>query len=108
MKRDDLKEYLRAPEDFIVPQPKTATDWAKHQFWTWYLFWPRAATKPYDGLDHMLLMGWVSKWFQGRSDLPFVLLYWDLRLPNIVIDDDDNLKAYNPMLMTKLMLEKSY
>jgi len=55
----------------------------------------------------MLLMGWVSKWF-GRSDLPFVLLYWDLRLPNIVVDDDDNLKAYNPMLMTKLTLQKSY
>jgi len=107
IKRDNLNEYLRAPEDFIVPHAKTAADWVKHQFWTWYLFWPRTATKPYHGLDHMLLMGWVSKWF-GRSHLPFVLLYWDLRLPNIVVDDDDNLNAYNPMLMTKLMLQKSY
>ena len=28
VKRDDLKEYLRAPEDLIVPQAKTAADWA--------------------------------------------------------------------------------
>src|SRR5579859_327001 len=28
MKRDDLKEYLQAPEDFIVPEAKDATDWA--------------------------------------------------------------------------------
>lgn len=67
-----------------------ATDWAKHQFWSWYLFWPR----PYNGLDIMLLMGWVSKRFSELDELPFVLRYWDLRMPNIAVDEDDNLLAY--------------
>ena len=95
MKRDDLNDYLHAPKDFTVPEARNATEWAKHQFWTWYLLWPRHSAKPYDGLDHMLLMGWVSKWFSGLDELPFVLLYWDLRMPNIVVDEDDNLIPYN-------------
>ena len=51
--------------------------------------------KPYDGLDLMLLMGWVSKRFSGLNDLPFVLRYWDLQMPNIVVDEEENLVAYN-------------
>ena len=47
-----MKDYLHAPKDFIVPEARNATEWAKHQFWTWYLFWPRPSAKPYDGLDH--------------------------------------------------------
>jgi len=97
MKRDDLRDYLDAPKGFAVPEATNATDWAKHQFWSWYLFWPRPAVKPYDGLDLMLLMGWVRKRFSGLDELPFVLRYWDLRMPNIVVDEEDNLLAYQPI-----------
>jgi hypothetical protein len=98
MKLDDMKDYLYAPKDFNVPEARNATEWAKHQFWTWYLIWPRWRPSPklYDGVDLMLLMGWVSKWFSELNNLPFVLLYWDLRMPNIMVDEDDNLMAYNP------------
>lgn len=95
MKRDDFKYYLHAPEDFTVLEATNVTDWVKHQFWAWYLFMPRNSVKPYDGLDLMLLLAWVSKRFSGLHDLPFVLRYWDLRMPNIVVDEDYNLRAYD-------------
>jgi hypothetical protein len=95
MKRDDFTHLLCVPEDFAVPEAANATDWAKHQFWTWYLFSRKPLVKPYDGLDVMLLMGWVTRMFSGLEELPFVLHYWDLRMPNIIVDEHDNLLAYN-------------
>jgi hypothetical protein len=96
---DDMKDYLRAPKDFHIPEVSNVTEWAKHQFWIQYLFVLRSPVEPYDGLDYLLLMGWASKWFSGLEELPFVLYYWDLRMPNIVVDENDNLMAYNPLLM---------
>ena len=92
MKRDDFK--LCAPKEFAIPEPANASEWAKHQFWTWYLLKPKAQNRAYDGLDRMLMMGWVIKKFAGLEDLPFVLHYWDLRMPNIVLDEKDNIIAY--------------
>ena len=103
IKRDDLKDYLQTPKGFNVPEAKNAAEWAKHQFWLWYLFGAKTSVKPYDGLDHMLLMGWVSKWF-GVEGLSFALLYWDLRMPNIIVDKDKNLMGYNPCRGWKLMV----
>jgi hypothetical protein len=97
MKRDDMKYYLRAPKGFNIPEARNMTEWIKHQFWMWYLLSPRSSIKPYDGLDYLLLMRWVSEWFSGLEELPFVLHYWDLRMPNIIVDEKDNLKAYNPI-----------
>ena len=45
----------------------------------------------FDELDQMLLLSWVRKKFSGPKNQPFVLNYWDLRLPNIIVDKDDNL-----------------
>jgi hypothetical protein len=56
MKLDDFTNLLCVPEDFAVREAANATDWAKHQFWTWYLFSRKPLVKPYDGLDVMLLM----------------------------------------------------
>lgn len=96
MKLDDLNYYLH---DLNVPEARNSSEWAKHQFWTWYLIrrpeWSEPANL-YDGLDYMLLMGWVYERFSVSHELPFALLYWDLRMPNIIIDGDDNLMAYHP------------
>ena len=95
MKRDDLKYHLHAPEEYNVPEARNSSEWAKHQFWTWYLFRPKTTPNPYDGLDYMLLMRWVIEKFSTSHELQFALLYWDLRMPNIIIDGDDNLMAYS-------------
>jgi len=92
-----MRDYLHAPKDFQVAAANTSTEWAKHQFWAWYLFLQRPSAKGYDGLDYMLLMAWVSKRFS--SDMPFALMYWDLRMPNIVVDGDDNLLGYTPFYL---------
>jgi len=39
----------------------------------------------------MLLLSWVHKQLAESTNQPFVLKYFDLRLPNIIIDSDDNL-----------------
>ena len=46
---------------------------------------------PFDGLDEMLLLVWILKKFEGTEEQPFVLHYWDLRLPNIILDENDDL-----------------
>jgi hypothetical protein len=100
MKRDDLK--LLVWKDFIAPEAKNAVEWAKHQFWTWYLLKRRPSVGPYDGFDYMLLMVWVSRKFSGLNDLPYALHYWDMRMPNIVVDKEDNLLAYKIFLFANI------
>lgn len=41
----------------------------------------------------MLLLAWVQNRFSESDTEPFVLHYWDLRMPNIVGDEDDALVA---------------
>lgn len=74
---------------------KNAATWATDQFVAWYmLYWGAdPSVKPFDGLDNMLLLSWVRRKFVGSDDQPFVLHYWDLRLPNILIDEGNNLLA---------------
>jgi hypothetical protein len=92
MKRDDFRDYVRLPGNLTAPEAMNVTDWVKHQFWKWYLLTPRSSVKPYDGLDLMLLLAWVQNRFSA-SDESFVLYYWDLRMPNIVVDENDALVA---------------
>jgi hypothetical protein len=99
MKRNDFEDFVRTPEYFTVGEATNATDWAKSQFWTWHLHNPGHSVKPYDGLDLMLLMAWVINKFSGLDELPFALRYWDLRTPNFMVDEDDNLLAYGPSVM---------
>ena len=46
--------------------------------------------RPFDGLDEMLLLSWVLKKLEGTEEQPFVLHYWDLRPPNIILDGNDD------------------
>ena len=49
----------------------------------------------FDGLDTMLLMAWIVNKFPPTTDQqPFVLYYWDLRMSNILIDEDQSVAAY--------------
>jgi hypothetical protein len=70
-------------------------DWAKQQFWAWHLYEPIAKytkqPKYYDGLDHMLLLGWICKALSGMEDMPFVLHFWDLSPRNLILDEEDDL-----------------
>ena len=93
MKRDDFRDQVRLPGNLTAPEAMNATDWVKHQFWKWYLLTPRSSVKPYDGLDLVLLLAWVVNKLSESDTEPFVLHYWDLRMPNIVVDQDDELVA---------------
>ena len=53
-------------------------------------FSPDPSEKPFDGLDKILLSSWVQR-HSGPGDQPFVLHYWDLRMPNIMLDDENNI-----------------
>jgi hypothetical protein len=90
MKRD-FRDYVRFSGNLITPEALNAIDWVKHQFCKWYLLTPRSSVKPYDGLDLMLLLAWVQNRFFESDMESFVLHYWDLRIPNIVVDEDDDL-----------------
>jgi hypothetical protein len=65
----------------------------QHFFWKHLLSDPANSEKPFDGLDKLILLSWVHNQFSDSEDQPFVLSYWDLRLPNIIIDNEDNLLA---------------
>ena len=69
------------------------TAWVKQRFKAAQLDSSQPSEKPFDGLDKMLLLSWVQKQFSGSDDQPFVLHYWDLRMPNILMDGDNNMIA---------------
>jgi hypothetical protein len=52
------------------------------------------STPPFDGMDKILLLTWVRKKLMEVNKQPFVLHYWDLRPPNILLDHDQNIIAY--------------
>jgi Phosphotransferase enzyme family len=74
---------------------------------------PIVSEKSFDGLDKMLLLTWLRN---GSEDQPFVLNYFDLRLPNIIIDDDDNFAgiidwddvAAVPLQLTAISIAESF
>jgi aminoglycoside phosphotransferase (APT) family kinase protein len=71
-----------------------ATSWAKEQFvQVSGLDRPEPAPKPYDGLDQLLLFSWIRRKLSDTDAQPFVWQYWDLRPPNIMLDEENNLIA---------------
>jgi aminoglycoside phosphotransferase (APT) family kinase protein len=70
-----------------------ATTWVKRQFVAWHLHPGIKSVKPYEGLDTMLLFSWVLTKFSKLDNQPFVLHYGDLRMPNIIIDQGNNMIA---------------
>jgi hypothetical protein len=72
-----------------------ATFWAKEQFFLVSgLGQPEPAPKPFDGLDHLLFLSWIRRKLSDTDAQPFVWQYWDLRPPNIMLDEENNLIAY--------------
>ena len=69
----------------------STNEWVTQQFDYFYLTWDYPIEEPFGGLDHMLLLAWVRRQFSESQ--PFVLHYWDLRLPNIMIDENEDLAA---------------
>jgi hypothetical protein len=65
--------------------------WVMEQFSFQYLSGFDIPEKPFDSLDTMLLLAWVRKQFSESESQFFALHYWDLRLSNIIIDENDNL-----------------
>jgi hypothetical protein len=72
-----------------------ATAWVKQWFKYSQLDTAKPSERPFDGLDKMLLWSWVRKQFSesNADQQPFVLHYWDLRMPNIIVDKDKNVIA---------------
>jgi hypothetical protein len=67
-----------------------ATVWVREKFLSLSRPWLRSGL-PFDGLDEMLLLSWALKKFEGTEEQPFVLHYWDLRPPNIILDGNNDL-----------------
>ena len=75
-----------------------ASVWVRDRFiYEQDLFSANPSEKPFDGLDKMLLLPWVRQ-HSGSDDQPFVLHYWDLRMPNIVLDDENNVVGLSSLL----------
>ena len=90
---DDFSFLGFAARNETELQAMNAITWARRQFVTWHLLKQGTdhSVKPFDGLDKMLLLTWVVRKFSETKDQPFVLHYWDLRLPNILINGVDNI-----------------
>ena len=63
------------------------------QFVVRRLIFSRPSSKPFDGLDEMLLLSWVNRNLWASDYQPFVLHHWDMGMQNILIDEDNNLRA---------------
>ena len=84
-----------------------ASAWVRDRFlYEQDLFLANSSEKPFNGLDKMLLLSWVRQ-HSGSGDQSFVLHYWDLRMPNIMIDDENNVVGLSSlffMLTAKVFL----
>ena len=89
---DDLSHKFVERHQSVL-EAMNATTWARRQFTTWHLLYRgfEPLVKPFDGLDKMILLSWVMQ--KLTESQPFVLHYWDLHGGNIIIDEQDNLKA---------------
>ena len=69
--------------------------WAKEQFVVVSgLASSKRVKKPFDGLDNILLLSWIQRKLACSDYQLFVWHYWDLRPPNIILDEYDNLIGY--------------
>lgn len=92
------------PERGRVP---TATHWATHRFYEIQsILTSEPSTPPYDGLDKMLLLAWVTACFAETSNWKFSLDYWDLREENLLFDENLNIAGYLlfPRLLKRVCL----
>jgi hypothetical protein len=91
---DDFSDFTEfSARNDTELETMTASTWARRQFWTSRLLDCKVdpAIKPFDGFDKMFLLAWLHKRLSEFDTAPFVLHYWDLRMPNIIIDNDNNI-----------------
>jgi hypothetical protein len=87
---------MSKPRDnpIITRLPNTRA-WVRARFvFSHHLLTSDTAPEGYDGVDFMVLLAWVLRQLPEEHTEPFVLHYWDLRPPNILVDKDHNLAAY--------------
>jgi hypothetical protein len=80
-----------------IYNPINATTWARRQLISHQLITMQNQTvkNPFDGFDILLLIAGVIRELShsGADYQPFVLHYWDLRQPNIILDEKNNIRG---------------
>ena len=70
----------------------STTAWAKNKFVeNRKLLITQPSTPELNGMDRLLLLTWVTEQLRNTDHEPFVLHHWDLRPPNVFIDDNENI-----------------
>jgi hypothetical protein len=89
---DDLSFLGGIERNETELQGMNTISWVKRQFATWHLLIQGVgpSDKPFDGLDKLILLSWILGKFSVSSE-PFVLHYWDLRMPNIMINENNDI-----------------
>jgi hypothetical protein len=90
---DNFSHFGYAIRNRTALETMNATTWVKRQFTANYLLdpMPYSPENLFDGLDVILLLSWLHRKFSESDNQPFVLHYYDLRSPNIILDQDNNL-----------------
>ena len=75
----------------------SVASWVSERFVErWELLTSAPSRPPYSGFDRMLLLAWILEQFTGEEiHQLFVLHYWDLRVENILVDNDHNIAGYH-------------
>lgn len=84
--------FIFTSRNNTIREAESTIVWAKKQFVAKRLI-SKLSIKPFDGLDEMLLLSWVNSKLFDSDDQPFVLHHWDMGMLNILIDEDNNLRA---------------
>jgi hypothetical protein len=89
---DDLSYLGGAEKNETELQEMNTTTWVKRQFTTWHLLVQGVSPsdKPFDGLDKLILLSWILRKFLDPNE-PFVLHYWDFRMQNIMINENNDI-----------------
>lgn len=89
---DDLSFLGGAERNETELQEMNTITWVRRQFTAWHLLMQGVdpSDKPFDGLDKLILLSWVLRKFSDLNE-PFVLHYWDLRMSNIMINENNDI-----------------
>lgn len=93
---DDISDFGFAVRNDTELARMNATTWAKRQFTAWHLLYTNCIVEQLNGMDKMFLLIWILEKLSNTDSQPFVFHFWDLRPPNIIIDNevDTNIIGY--------------
>jgi hypothetical protein len=99
LSREHWNAVLYPFRHFSTDSLPSTRDWAKACFlmslpFLWIAEPSEDSEGSYNGLDLMILFTWVLKQFSPTDPQTFVLYFWDPQCENILLDKQDNLKAY--------------